>query len=252
MRRALGVWLAFGEPVRGRAGAPGWISGNFACIGCGRCGISARRERSLPPTTQPVGAPAPASMASTASTAPGGDAAGGAAAPELRCDELPSPAPLQSSASPATVEEGRKSRQKKRVGFGSVQVFEHEPRLMKDRLPEEGPGVGLGELTAVSLRRVASFDLEREAQREGVRYLGADERRCALVGLSRRESIEGAEHEDETVKRQRLESVREVLHDEPRAAPLTSLARPPAEAAGAATLEEELDMGPALHDLFCL
>lgn len=125
----------------------------------------------------------------------------------------------------------RKRRTGHSVSFGEVRVLEHEPILVNDRLPStEGPGVGLGRLCSVKVRRCESYDFERECEREGVRHLDAAERRERLVELTRPASIDAAEMEAELTRRGREESQRDVVSP-----------RPPSRQ----------DEGPALTDLWC-
>lgn len=64
------------------------------------------------------------------------------------------------------------------VGFSSVEVLSHEPKLAADRVPSDsGPSIGLGRLAHVSIRRIDSFDTERLLERQGVRHVSGAERR---------------------------------------------------------------------------
>ena len=93
--------------------------------------------------------------------------------------------------------------------FGNVEVLTHEPTLVGDRLPsDKGPGLGLGKLSQVTVRRINSFDLSRESERIGVRHIDAEERRERLLPISRAASIDALEREAEVTRMQRMESLR--------------------------------------------
>ena len=117
------------------------------------------------------------------------------------------------------------------VAFNQAVLMYHEPALSGDRLPEGGPGVGLGKLCHVQVRRVDSYDSMREASRTGVRRLDAEERRATLKPITRSISLEHVEREAEIVRRQREESNREL---EPDGGDLS------AEHDGATLLQQEL------------
>lgn len=102
---------------------------------------------------------------------------------------------------------------RRRVAFDEAVLMYHEPALSGDRLPQGGPGVGLGKLCHVQVRRVDSYDSMREASRTGVRRIGAEERRATLVPITRSVSLEHVEREADIVRRQREESNRELEPD---------------------------------------
>ena len=141
-----------------------------------------------------------------------------------------------------------KKRRKTSVRFGSVQVYTHKPQLAGDRVPTNGPSVGLGELEHVQVRRIDSFDERRELERRGVNYLDPSERRN-LVGLSRSESIDEVEAEAEQVRRAREASL---LHCEEASEGEPSPRTKAVEALepGLFSLKEQPSDTPSLSDLF--
>lgn len=164
------------------------------------------------------------------------------------CPQPSPPAKTAAGDTPKSCEELREKPAKRRgVAFGDVQVYTHRPAISGDRVPSEGPGVGLGELTSVSVRRMTSFDAEREAAREGVQRIPPDERRRTLLGIGRTNSIDAAIADVEVVKRQRFESA---LDDVATLAPaeLQALMDPPSLPGAEGPPSPE---GPGLHDLFC-
>lgn len=97
--------------------------------------------------------------------------------------------------------------------FTTVQVMTYSPEMDASKLPTDGPGVGLGELQSVSIRRLASFE---DRTRQGVHRFSAEDRRAALISFHRSESIDSLERELEEVKRQRAETVAELDETTPR------------------------------------
>ena len=109
---------------------------------------------------------------------------------------------------------GQKQRDPDRhCRFGSVQVMTHAPRLDASKVPTEGPGLGLGELLCVSMRRLDSFEERRERERHGVRRSSPEDRRRTIGMLHRSESIDLVERECKVAKRQRAESAAEKSDD---------------------------------------
>jgi hypothetical protein len=158
---------------------------------------------------------------------------------------------------PTTVEAAPKRR---KTSFGSVECYEHAAQHSGDRLPHQGPAIGLGALLKVSFRRVESFENARVEEREGVRHLEPEERRQRLAPLHRSESLDAMEQAASLVRRQRLESALEPDESRPSASasadggreqPTSPLAQPPPPpfaAADLAAANEEEDVG--VSDLF--
>ena len=86
----------------------------------------------------------------------------------------------------------------------------HAPRLDASKLPTEGPGLGLGELLCVSMRRLDSFE---KRERHGVRRSSPEDRRRTIGELHRTESIDQVERACNLAKRQRAESAAEKSDD---------------------------------------
>eukprot|EP00316_Scyphosphaera_apsteinii_P025722 CAMPEP_0119333648 /NCGR_PEP_ID=MMETSP1333-20130426/85662_1 /TAXON_ID=418940 /ORGANISM="Scyphosphaera apsteinii, Strain RCC1455" /LENGTH=128 /DNA_ID=CAMNT_0007343775 /DNA_START=164 /DNA_END=550 /DNA_ORIENTATION=+ len=83
-------------------------------------------------------------------------------------------------------------------------------------MPSDGRvPLGLGSLQSISLRRVASFDKEMN-RNQAVRAIPTEERRQAVIGLHRVESIDTIERELQTLQRQRHENTMDSLlsHEE--------------------------------------
>ena len=121
------------------------------------------------------------------------------------------------------------SKRRRNVRFSSVSVYEHDPLLAADRVPSEGttPGIALGQLSDVSIRRVDSFDAIRQQQRRGVRHIDGEERARVLLAISRCDSIEHVEKELALTRQQRHETA---LDGEERAPEEESCERaPPSE-----------------------
>lgn len=122
----------------------------------------------------------------------------------------PSPrrGPLKSCVSPANRSVDSSDRKRDRhCSFGDVHVFQHAAGLDASKLPTDGPGVGLGPLVAISIRRMESFEADRE--RNGVRAISAEERRRRLRPLHRQASIDEVEWETRVIKAQRHASAHE-------------------------------------------
>ena len=84
------------------------------------------------------------------------------------------------------------------ISFGAVEILTHAPALDGCKMPSDGQApMGLGRLETIQLRRIASYDLERQTQREGTHLIPASERRSMLrtIGLHRTASIDNAEDE---------------------------------------------------------
>ena len=92
------------------------------------------------------------------------------------------------------------------VRFDKVEVFSHDTCMAADRVPSEGAGLALGSLANVSIRHIDSFEA---VERRGVTHIGAEERRQRLLSISRVESLDRIEEENELVRRQREESALE-------------------------------------------
>ncbi|KAL1523468.1 hypothetical protein AB1Y20_018406 [Prymnesium parvum] len=107
---------------------------------------------------------------------------------------------------PATAR--KRSGPERHCRFSTVQVNTYTVRLDTSKLPDKGPGVGLGDLFDVQLSRVSSFEEKRE--HHGVRRSSPEDRRQAVLHLHRCESIDEAERDVERIKRQRAESAAEV------------------------------------------
>lgn len=125
-----------------------------------------------------------------------------------------SEAPMQEEAPPTKTTEKKKRPRDVRIGFGTVEIYHHSPRLAGDRVPStHGPSVGLGRLQGVSVRRVDSFDTQRENQRQGVQYLDPGERRSLVAPIARQDSVDEVEANAELTRLQREVSNREETPD---------------------------------------
>ena len=149
-----------------------------------------------------------------------------AASPAAACPELRA---VETHTSPKK----KKRKRREAVRFGDVEVYSHEPTIAADRVPGDGPSIGLGKLTGVQIRRIDSFDRCRDTERVGVRHLDAAERRSSLVPIHRSQSIDAVELEAELIRSERAESNRAVsppprTEDENSAS--QQHARPPADA----------------------
>ena len=94
------------------------------------------------------------------------------------------------------VGERSKTRRRTAVSFSTVEIYSHSPKLAGDKVPSEGPSVGLGKLKGVALRKVDSYEASRAEERTGVNFIEPEERRN-LVSISRQESIDEIELEAE-------------------------------------------------------
>ena len=84
------------------------------------------------------------------------------------------------------------------ISFGAVEILTHAPALDGCKVPSDGQApMGLGRLETIELRRIASYDLERQTQREGTHQIPASERRNMLrtIALHRTASIDKVEDE---------------------------------------------------------
>lgn len=112
-----------------------------------------------------------------------------------------------------------RKRRRRQVGFGQVTVLEHSQELAEDKLPFDGPSVGLGKLERTTIHRVDSYDQRRESERTGVRHIDASERRELVLTIRRAESIDAIEMESEMLRRQRQESALEPISPTMNTAP---------------------------------
>lgn len=105
---------------------------------------------------------------------------------------------LAADESDATGVASTKKSKRATISFGAVEILTHAPALDGCKVPSDGQApMGLGKLETVELRRIASFDLERQAQREGTHLIPASERRNMLrtIALHRTASIDKVENE---------------------------------------------------------
>ena len=98
-------------------------------------------------------------------------------------------------------------------------MLEHSQELAEDKLPFDGPSVGLGKLERTTIHRVDSYDQRRESERTGVRHIDASERRELVLTIRRAESIDAIEMESEMLRRQRQESALEPISPTMNTAP---------------------------------
>ena len=120
----------------------------------------------------------------------------------------------------STVPKRRRREGEESVRFGNVEIFHHEPTIAADRLPIDGPAMGLGKLLSVQVRRVNSFDARREPERVGVQYIDAEDRRSSLIPIHRSSSIDAVELDAQLTRLQREETLRaSPMLPPPRVAP---------------------------------
>ena len=136
-------------------------------------------------------------------------------------------------------------RQRRTVGFSTVQIYSHDAQLAGDRVPSTpAPPVGLGRLQGIEMRRIESFDAARDEERRGVNFIDEDARRSAVVPLSRNESIDEVEAAAELTRCQREASIHDPV------SPLSSPHTAPPDAALFSLLGPQLHEEPSLSELF--
>ena len=102
--------------------------------------------------------------------------------------------------------EGRPKKRQRTVRFDGVKVYNHEPALVGDRVPSDyGPGIGLGPMVGIQVRRVNSYEAGRLGDK-AVRRIDADERRARLLPIARAASIDAVALEASVVRMQREET----------------------------------------------
>ena len=104
------------------------------------------------------------------------------------------------------------------VHFGGVQVFHHRLSLDDSKLPSDGLApVGLGPLQRSEVRRLNSYEADRERCRQGVGLIPPDRRREAIIGSSssgikRTDKLERIERTNRELKRSQQDSILDHLN----------------------------------------
>ena len=105
------------------------------------------------------------------------------------------------------------TRRRKTVRFGDVQVLYHEALLDDSKLPSDGLApVGLGVLKGRELRRLDSYEGERQESRRGVSIIPPEDRR-EVVGVKRRASLERIERDNAKLRMAHVQSIRDHISE---------------------------------------
>ena len=136
----------------------------------------------------------------------------------LSSPEMPS-APSSLDASPANPNQSPGAAARRcGVHFGGVQVFHHRLSLDDSKLPSDGLApVGLGPLQRSEVRRLNSYEADRERCRQGVGLIPPDRRREAIIGSSssgikRKDNLERIERTNRELKRSQQDSILDHLN----------------------------------------